>query len=206
MRKQLILVVGLLYLLLPFVGLAATVKVGDNYTLRKGEKVEEDLYAFGANTTIAGNVTGDLIVAGVSVFSGGSEIEDGALIFADTAHIISAIKMDLRAVARKIYIGGSIGEDVSVAALSVEILPNARIGGSFIAAAGNVSILGEVKGDLKVAAGEIFIDEGIGGDVSAVANKIILGPNAMINGSFTYSASEPAEMREAARDAGQVDN
>lgn len=205
MKKTLIVIVVLLIIgITPLLASAGSLKYGENYSLRKGESVEGDLYAVGANTTIAGNVLGDLVATGASVFVGGNEISDDVLIIADSAHIISSVKKDLRAIARKIYIGNSVGEDVAVAGGSVEILPQASIAGDLLLVAGKASIFGEVQGNLKAVVGEIFIDDVIHGDVSLVADKVVLGPNAVISGSFSYSASKLAEIQGGANIVGEV--
>src|SRR3989344_1528357 len=206
MKKFLTLVVVLLIVvgISPLLVSAGSLKYGENYSLRKGESIDGDLYAVGANTTIAGNVLGDLVATGMSVFVGGNEISDDVLVIADSAHIISSVKKDLRAIARKIYIGDNVGEDVAVAAGSIELLPQASVAGDLLIAAGQASIFGEVQGNLKAVVGEIFIDDIIHGDVSLVANKVVLGPNAVISGSFSYSASEPAEIQSGANIVGET--
>ncbi len=188
----------------PLLAFAGTVRFDENYSLRKGDIVEGDLYAIGSNTTVAGTITGDLVTTGMAVFVGGNEVNEDALVLANTAHIISTIKGDLRILARKVYIGGSIEEDVVAVGQSVEVLPETSIKGSLSVAAGNIAVLGKVDGSFSALAGEVFIDEEIAGDVSLRADKVILGPHAVILGKLSYSASLPVEIREGGRVVGET--
>lgn len=202
--KKLIVPLWIVAFCLPVLVFAGTIRFDENYSLRRGDIVEGDLYAIGSNTTVAGTIKGDLVTTGMAVFVGGNEVEEDALVFANTAHVISTIKGDLRILARKAYIGGSIGEDVVALGQSVEILPEALIQGSLSVAAGNVAVLGKINGSFSAVAGEVFIDEEIIGDVSLRADKVVLGPHAVILGKLSYSASLPVEVREGARVIGET--
>jgi len=188
----------------PAFALAGTIRFNENYSLRKGEAVQGDLYAIGSNTTIAGTVLGDLVATGLSVFIGGNEIGEDVLVFANTAHIISGVKKDLRVLARNVYIGGFVGEDVVVVAQSFEIVPEALIQGDVSAAAGKIKVLGAINGSLTGVAGEVFIDDVVKGNVSLRADRIILGPHAVLSGSFLYAASAPVEISEGALVVGET--
>lgn len=202
--KKILACIILISWVLPLAVSAGTVRLGENYSLRKGENVQGDLYAIGSNTTVAGKIFGDLVATGLSVFIGGNEIEDDALVFADSAHIISDIKKDLRVIARKVLIGGTIGEDTVVLSGSLEVLPESVISGDLYAVGGNVSILGKIDGALKILGGEVFIDDEVGGDVSIRADKLVLGSHAKITGKLVYSASAPLEMRDGAEVKGET--
>ncbi len=191
-------------ILLPVVSIAATVGVGENYSLRKGEIVSSNLYAVGANTTVAGEVTGDVFAGGLNVFVGGSSIGEDVLVLADTTHLVSNVGGDVKVAARRAYLGGEINGDAAIAALSVEILPQARISGDLIVAGGVVSVQGEISGNARIAGGKVFINERIQGDAHIVSDSLALGPNASIEGSLFYSGSEPAFLEGGATIVGET--
>lgn len=202
--KKILAGIVLILGVLPIAVSAGTVRLGENYSLRKGENIQGDLYAIGSNTTVAGKIFGDLVATGLSVFIGGNEIEEDALVFADSAHVISDIKNDLRIIGRKVLVGGTIGEDAVVLSGSLELLPESVISGDLYAVGGNVSILGRIDGALKILGGEVFIDDEVGGDVSIRADKLVLGPHAKISGKLIYSASIPLEIRDGAEVKGET--
>lgn len=172
---------------------------GENYSFRKGDSTTGDLYAVGGNTTIAGNVLGDLVSIGFNVFLGGNVISEDAFIIADSANIISNVEKTLRVIARKVLVSGSIGKDAAFVGWRVDILPQSIIEGDLLATGGNIDLLGRVNGNVKIAAGSVYINETVGGDVSITADSVSLGPNALIEGDLSYSASEELTMADGAK-------
>lgn len=202
-KNRIFFVVGCL-ISLPLFAFAGVVRVDENYSLRKGEVVSEDLYAIGSNTTLAGNVFGDLVATGLSLFVGGNEVENDALLFANTAHVVSNIKGDLRGLVRQMYLGGSVGEDVAIVSQNFEIIPETLVKGSVSVVALDISIRGKIEGNLSAVAGEIYIDDVIKGNVTVRADRITLGPHARIEGNLTYSASLPVDMENGSQVIGEV--
>lgn len=194
MRKILTLLVlaSLSLSVIPLSLSASTLQFGENYSLRKGDSISGDLYVFGGNTTIAGDVLGDLVSFGSSVFVGGNAVSGGALVFADSGHVVSEIKKDLRGVGRKFVVSSSVGEDVALAGWSVQVLPQSVIGGDLLVVAGDVEVLGKVEGAIRIAGGNVFINSSVLGDISIVADSVSFGPNAHLAGSVSYSASQEA--------------
>ena len=189
----------------PFITFGATVGVGENYSLRRDQSISGNFYALGANTTVVGDVTGDIFAAGLTVYVGSNLATEDMLIVADTAHLVSAISEDLRIFARNAYIGSSIGGDAAVAGFSVEILPQSIIAGDLLVGAATVDVQGKVGGNVKIAGGRVFINESIGGNVTVTADSLTLGPNAVISGNLTYAASEPALIESGAVIVGGVE-
>lgn len=192
-----------LIFILPFFALAGEIAVKGNYNLQKEETVKNDLYAIGNNVGISGTVTGDLIAIGLNVYSGGGVGED-AIVMGGTANVLSKIKGDLRLVGAKVYFGGEVGKDLVAVAQEIQILPQAKVAGDFIAEAGRVVINGEVTGDVKISGGNVYVNEKIGGNVEITADKISLGPQTQILGNFTYSSSNEAEISDEAKVNGEV--
>jgi len=200
MKKSLLIVFVIAVLLLtPIFSRAGVVNVSQDYSLRKGEVVKEDLYAIGNNTTVAGSILGDLFAIGSSVFvGGGNSISDDALIVGATVNIVSTVKQDLRLVGWSTFFSGSVGKDMAVVANQVRVLPESVIGEDFLAVAGRVVLDGAVKRNVKIVAGEVEINDKIGGNVDITADSVVLGPNALITGNFVYSSSNPAKLSQGA--------
>lgn len=175
---------------------AANFQFGEDYTLLKDATSTGDLYAFGGNTTIAGNVFGDLVSAGYNVFLGGDTISDDALIFGDSVHVLSSIKRSLRSVSREIFVSSSIGKDTALASWNVTLLPKTVIGGDLLVASGNLDMQGKILGDMQVASGDVYINGEVEGDAKIFANHIVIGPHGIIKGNLLYSASDPASIEK----------
>lgn len=172
--------------------LASTIDVKENLAVLRGEEILGDYYAIGGNTTVAGSVTGDLVAIGASVFAGEGPVGKSALLIGDTVQVITAVGEDLRFLARNLAFSGSTKGDIAGAALTVEVLPQAVVGGDLLAAAGTVTISGAVEGDVRVVAGRAVINGTVGGDLTVSADSVIIGPSASVAGAFRYSASAPA--------------
>jgi hypothetical protein len=195
----------LILLLVPMMSSAASLGIGKNYSLKKTQVVAGDFYAIGGNTTVVGLVDGDVVGVGGTVFVGSESITESVLVVADTAHIVSTIGEDLRVVSRKAYIGSTVQGDMAIAAVFIDVLPQTTIGGDFLAAGGDVNLQGKIIGDVRIAGGRVFLNEAISGNVSVTADSLVLGPNASIEGSLTYSASEPLTQEDGAVVAGSVE-
>ena len=171
---------------------STTLEVWKNYTLAKEASTTGDLYAFGGNTTIAGDVTGDLVTAGFNVFLGGETIGQNAFIIADSVHVLSDVKQTLRILGRQIVLSSKIGKDVAVAGWHAVILPKSELRGDLLAFVGSIEVSGKVFGDLRVAGGHVYINGEIIGDTHIIANSVQLGPQAIIHKPLRYSASQVA--------------
>jgi cytoskeletal protein CcmA (bactofilin family) len=99
---------------------------------------------------------------------------------------------DIRFVARNFTFSGSSKGDIAGAALAVDILPQATVGGDLLVAGGTVMLSGTVQGSARIVAGRVVINGLIKGDLTVSADSVTLGPGASVAGAFRYSASAPA--------------
>lgn len=197
--KKILLLFLLAALITPATIFAGTVRFGGDHSLRKGEEVKDDFYIAGNNTTVAGNIIGDLLAAGLNVFVGGNTVTEDAVVIGANINVISDIKGDLRILGGKVYFGGSVGEDLSVVSQEIQTLPQSIIEGNLLAGTGRVVLNGEIRGDVQITAGEVFLNDKIGGDASITANRVVLGPNAVITGSLNYASKRIAEISDGAK-------
>lgn len=99
---------------------------------------------------------------------------------------------------------GALSGDLIAAGASVELAPGAQVAGDVLAAGARVALAGAIDGDIRAAAGEIRIDGRVGGDVNLAGERIILGPNAEIEGNLTYRSAQDLQRMSGAQVAGQI--
>jgi hypothetical protein len=136
--------------------------------------------------TVVGQVGDDVRAAGASVTVRGRTAGDvmvaGGLVDIDVAA------------------GGS----VRAAGASVRLGPLTSIDGTLSAAGASVTFDGQAAGEIKLAGAAVTLNGRAGGDVSVHAERLIVGPQAVVTGDlFVRSLSEP-EIDPAAQIAGEV--
>jgi len=179
-------------LLLPSLAFAATFQSGDEVYIN--ENVSDDLYVTGGVLSVLKDINGDLIAGGGKV------------------NVDSAVTQDLMAGAGDLSISGEIGDDVRVVGGSVKIDATIKgdllgaggdisltndsfVGGDVILGGGNIMVGGVINGDMKLAGGSIYLNGDVKGNVALLNfEKITFGPNARVQGSLWYRASQEIEM------------
>jgi hypothetical protein len=96
------------------------------------------------------------------------------------------------------------GSDLYAAGGNVIVGPAANIGGSLSVAGGNVVIAGRVRDNARIAGGSVTVSGRIDGTVSVAAERVVLGPAAMIGGDLILLPGTDAEIAPTARIAGQT--
>ncbi len=178
-------------LLIPTSLTALEVRSGDAPTYQKNETVNDDLYLLGGSITSSGDLRGDLVTFGGNILINGAVFGDVAA-GGGNISILSQINDDVRVAGGTIVIQGGVVGDVLAAGGQVT-LASPKIGGDVSAAGGVVRIdASDIAGDVRVAGGEVRIDSAINGNLEVQAEKVTLGPNARIKGTFTYKS--PAEV------------
>lgn len=108
--------------------ISRTIRVGGNVDI--SEPVDGALKVVGGQVTINAPVEGSVQVAGGSVDIGPSAVISGiASIAGGSITVNGSIKEDLRAAGGHVKVNGPVGGDVSVAAGTLELGPQARIAG-----------------------------------------------------------------------------
>ena len=166
-------------------GANARVKAGGAVVDIRGE-VEGQVWAAGADVTVVGQFGDDVRAAGASVTVRGRTAGDvmvaGGLIDIDVAA------------------GGS----VRAAGASVRLGPLTSIDGTLSAAGASVSFDGRAGGEIKLAGAAVTLNGRADGNVSVHAERLIVGPQAVVTGNlFVRSLSEP-EIDPGAQIAGEV--
>lgn len=156
----------------------------------KNETIDDDLFIGAESTQIDGNVLG-------SVFVGtGKYVQSGN------------IKGDLFVGTGKAVISGNIGGDIFVGSGDVELIKatvggniiagsgtltidkDSKIGGTLIAATGNLKNSAPIGRNIMAGAGMVTLDSKVGKEVRVGGGQLTLGPSTNIAGDLTYALGD----------------
>lgn len=194
---------ALLLLLMPLSLSAATFQGGkDTFTVPQNERISDDLYAVAGSLTMSGQVTGDVMLAGGTVTVTGRVSQDVTVAGGDV-DVLGTVGDDVRVAAGNVVIGSTIASDLVAIGGSVRVIPDTVVNGDVIIAGGAVFFDGTARGDLQIFADEVFIN-GTVQNVEIEATKIVIGDDATINGTLTYSSPQEAEINEGATITGAI--
>lgn len=191
-------------LISPIAAYAAEFKAGEQYTLRKGETVNQNLYTAGGSVTVEGDVKGDLLAGGGMVMITGSVAKD-LMVAGGNLVLSGSVGEDLRVAGGSVTIGGTVNGELAVAGGQVHILSGAVINGDVLVAGGQVAIDGTLKGKAQLYGGKISIDGSIAGPIDARANETItIGSHANIKNGITYKSPKEAIIEQGSAISGDV--
>lgn len=135
--------------------------------------IERDAYAAGSTVMVSNAKVGsDILAAGKdvwvrsSVVSGSTRLAGQSIVLADTV----------------------IGNNVNAACKSYAQGPEVTVNGCVIAACSDATIEGTSTG-LMVYAHDVYVNGTVNGDVDITASNVSFGPNAMVTGTVTITAS-----------------
>jgi cytoskeletal protein CcmA (bactofilin family) len=182
---------------------AADIRNGERLTIPAGDVINDDLYLFGSNITIDGQVNGDVIVFGDWITINGNV--NGSIIGAGK-HIVAKgrVKDSVRVAASAIDIDSAIGGDLVTAASYVTIAQSGAIGRDLLVMATGVQVNGPVARDIRGNAGKLVINSSVGGNVDIVGNEVNLEQAASIAGNLTYKSEKKAELASEATVKGEI--
>ncbi len=153
---------------------------------------------------VVGRVQGDaLLTAGAVSLSGA--VDDDVRVFAGEYAQTGAIGGELAAAAGKIEIDGAVGQDLYAYAEDVRLGPESRISQDARIGGQDVLVKGRIDGDLEVSGDQVALSAQVGGNVTIRARRIVLGPDATIEGAFTWRAAAEPDIAPDAIITGAVD-
>jgi cytoskeletal protein CcmA (bactofilin family) len=183
---------------------AAEVKRGDTITVRAGQTIRGDLYAFGQDITIAGTINGDLIGAGRNVTISGT-VNGAVNMAAEKITISGVVTSSARVAGETITISGSIGGDLVVGGKTARITSAGKVQGDVLVGSGDLTVAGPVGRDIRGSAGNLVIQSRVGRDVRVAADSVRLTPQGRIGGDLRYASDDPATIASGARISGQTE-
>ncbi|HEY4526832.1 MAG TPA: hypothetical protein VJK53_03230 [Candidatus Paceibacterota bacterium] len=180
----------------PALALAAEMRVGEQPSFPIDAVLADDLYMAGGNVTSGGAIEGDLVSAGGTVLVSG-DVSADAILVGGTITVIGSVGDDLRVGGGTITVQSAVADDVLMGGGQIT-LAGPGVGGDAIIGGGVVRIDAPVGGNVQAGGGEVYINARVAGDVSVHADKVTLGPQAHIQGNFSYSSPNEATLEDGA--------
>lgn len=183
----------LILIFLPYSVLAETVvRTGNAISVEKSQSIKGDYYVSVGplgNTSMSGEVLGDMYALGGSVTVNGVVNED-LVILSGVSQIHATVKDDVRILSGEVVIANDIEGDLFVIASNLKVLSSAHIGGNIYFFGRSGIIEGKVDGAIHGTSQNLTINGSVGKDVDVNIHKqLTLGSQASIVGNVTYASN-----------------
>lgn len=153
--------------------------------------------AAAGSVRVVGLIKGDALLAAGEVQMLG-DVGGDVRAFSGRYMQTGAVYGEVSIAAGAIVIDGDIGDDLWAAGEDIELRAQTRIGEDARIAGEDVLIRGRIDGNLGVVADQVALDGRIFGNVTIDAKRIVIGPNATIEGKLRWrSAEEPVVLSGA---------
>jgi len=148
-----------------------------------------DAAAAAGVVSLVGLIKGDALLAAGEVQMLG-DVGGDVRAFSGRYTQTGAVFGEVSIAAGSIVIDGDIGDDLWAAGEDIELRAQTRIGQDARIAGEDVLIRGRIDGNLGIAADQVAIDGQIFGNVTIDAKRIVIGPNATIEGKLRWRSGE----------------
>jgi len=172
---------------------AAVVRSGEKVTIGAEETVEDDLYVFGSEIVIDGDVDGDVVAFGRQITVNGNVT--GNVMAAGQTVVIVGEAGGARIAGQVLKIGSAakLTGDLLAAGLSLDCEKGSDVAGDMLYAGYQALLAGTIGSDLKASMSNCRLEGKVGGDVNLKINGDPKSPSAT---SFTYGSPPPVDMPE----------
>jgi len=178
---------------------AAQVQHGDpDFTLPAGQTVETDLIVFGNYVRIDGDVNGDLITFSQNVTVNG-QVKGDVICFARELTVNGAVGGNVRTWSQSLTIEGTVEKNVTDFSRQFVLENKGTVNGSIMGATGDAVLDGTLGGDLLSAAGTMEIQGSLGRNANIRAERLTIGPTAVIAGATKYRGRETPKISPQAK-------
>ena len=186
MRLQLLIV--LLALSLPSFGLER--RKGEFVTVAANETVDDTLAAAGNTVRIEGVVNGDLLAFGRTVEIRGT-VKGDLLSFAKRTVVSGTVEGRIFTFSESLDLDGLLGHNLYGFAQNLRVNDRGRVGEGIVAAAGDITIEGEVKRSVDIlTSGHAEVSGSIGRDLTMSGVSLTLTNTARIGGNLSARVHE----------------
>ncbi len=171
----------------------------------EGKVLEGNKYlGFGA-VEMAGEVTGDLVVAGGSVKVSGKVGED-LWVAGGEVSVSDSVGDDVRAAGGEVTLSAPIGGDLMCFAGNTEVDSGCRVAGKAMIATGELVWAGEAGKGLEASAGSITLRGTVHGDAVLKGGTISVEPGTVIEGDLVYTTAQEAKISPQAVIQGKTEH
>lgn len=179
---------------------AATLEQGD-YVLQEGEVLNDDLYFLGDTLELYGKVEGDVVFFGRNLIIGG-DIGGSLWGAGEKIEIDGIIKGSARIAGNTISLEGETGRDFLGAGNYLDIYGS--VGKDFLGAGNRAVLQGPVERNVFGGFRTFSLDSTIKGDMQLEVERLIIGPQGIIQGDLWYKSPLEAEIDPGATIGGEI--
>jgi cytoskeletal protein CcmA (bactofilin family) len=187
MKTKTAILLYLLVGLLPVSAAAVSFEKADRIDITNLHRLSDDLYAFGSNITVNGEIDGDLIAGGYDVSVVGN-VTGSQSVWAYAFRHSGRSGGAVRVFAYTVTIDGHVGRSLLAAGYLVKVGQGAVVMKDVIIRSSVAYVEGTVSGNLDFRGERIYLSGFVNGDVNVEAATISLTPPAVINGAFRYTS------------------
>jgi hypothetical protein len=175
------------------------VALADTVSTRNGD----DTFFAGAQVNQSVDTVGDtFIVARSAKLNGASQ---GDLLVSGFDVSVSAdASEDLYVMGGNIVIRGKVAEDLTAMGFSLRTETTSDTQGNVRLMGNSITVEGPVGGALSVAGRDVILNAPITGDVRVLAQTLSFGPDAVVDGTLTYSTEEKMSVPSRVASADRV--
>lgn len=205
MKKTRLFIITLaVFMLVPSVVLAFSVKTDNSIYVPSGETVEGNLYAAGSSITIDGTVNGDIICGARSLNING-EVKGDIICAAQNINLRGDIKGSVRLASENATIDSKIQKGLQFFGATLILGQSSEVGWDAFVAAETVNAQGKINGDLHGGLTQAQISGEVGKDVRLridqrprIKDPLLVTESAIIQGNLFYTASHEGKINEGA--------
>ncbi len=188
--------------LFPALSLAASMSAGQRVSFEGTTVAQGNAYMAGGTVMASGVVNGDLLAAGGTIVSS-AKVNGDIMAVGGTITMVGVSAQDVRIAGGNVTVGGTMTGELTTVAGTLVVTPGTTIAKDSYLAGGSISFSGNEAGNLKIAGGDIYFNGITNGNVTiAKATRVTVGPNAVIKGTFEYSAPVAAAIDGGAKITG----
>ena len=208
LKKLGFLAVFLSLFLLPISLLAIETHSGDVVFLATDQTINHNYYGAGQNVEIYGTVNGDLFIAGNNIIIDSENINGDIFAAGSNLTIKGNINGSVRFAGEQFNLDGQVRDNVLFLGQSITISSESVIGGHLTAWGQQVSLRGQVAGDLEGGLETLNVSGQVGQDVDVYVSKdkqaLQFMDGAVIGGSVKYHAWQEVEISDQVQIGGAV--
>ncbi len=186
---------------------AAVILTDDTTTIPAEQTIDEDAYIFGNDVMFNGTATRDIISATENFELGETAQVGGNInVAANDVRLAGTIDRSARVAAREVVLTGTVGGDLVIAAQTLRIEPGARVTGDLLIAAQDVTILGEIGGQIRGRAGTLtLLNAAVGEDVLVEVDELDVLGTTVVTGAIQQDSDSDATIADTASVVGPVE-
>lgn len=176
-----------------------------NELLTSGQVIEADYIRAGQVVQIDGEIKGDAFLVGGLVTING-KVDGDLFVLGGKVNINGPVGNSVRVLAGDVTINSAVNRNLLVICGNCTVTRQTAIGGSLIAAGGNMELSAPKVGrGFRFFGSRLFLNSEVANEAFVVADReFLLGPQASISGNLKYTGNSEAVLESGATVGGNI--